>query len=61
MKLTDETFILKILKLIEIKSLEHNAKIVELTVNNKIERYIVDNYSHVVKYFEKKIKPKFLF
>ncbi len=58
MKLTDETFVLKILKLIEIKSLEHNAKLVELTINDKIERYIADHYEEVVKYFEKKHKAK---
>ena len=58
MKLTDETFVLKILKLIEIKSLEHNAKLVELSVNDKIERHILDNYQEVVKYFEKKHKAK---
>ena len=58
MKLTDETFVLKILKLIEIKSLEHNAKLVELTINDKIENHINDNYLDVVKYFEKKYKAK---
>ena len=58
MKLTDETFVLKILKLIEIKSLEHNAKLVELTINDKIENHINDNYLEVVKYFEKKYKAK---
>ena len=57
-KLTDETFVLKILKLIEIKSFEHNAKRVELIVNNKIQRYISDHYEDVVKYFEKKNKAK---
>ncbi len=58
MKLTDETFVLKILKLIEIKSLEHNAKQVELTINDKIKKYITENYDDVVKYFEKKNKAK---
>ena len=58
MKLTDETFVLKILKLIEIKSLEHNAKLVELTINDKIEKHITDHYDKVVKYFEKKYKAK---
>ena len=58
MKLTDETFVLKILKLIEIKSLEHNAKLVELTINNKIQKHITDHYVEVVKYFEKKHKAK---
>ena len=48
----------KILKLIEIKSLENNAKLVELTVNDKIEKHITDHYKEVVKYFEKKYKSK---
>ena len=60
MKLTDETFVLKILKLIEIKSLENKAKIVELTINNKIEKHILDHYEEVVKYFEKKYKAKII-
>ena len=58
MKLTDETFVIKILKLIEIKTLEHNAKLVELVVNDKIEKHINENYQDVVKYFEKKHKAK---
>tara|TARA_B100000123_G_C25673710_1_gene403149 strand:- start:179 stop:1030 length:852 start_codon:yes stop_codon:yes gene_type:complete len=58
MKLTDETFVLKIIKLIEIKSLEHNAKLVELTINQKIEKHIADHYEEAVKYFEKKHKAK---
>ena len=58
MKLTDETFVLKILKLIEIKSLEHGAKLIELTINDKIQKYISDNYQDVVNYFEKKHKAK---
>ena len=49
---------MKILKLIEIKSLEHNAKIIELSVNDKIEKHITDHYNEVVKYFEKKHKAK---
>ena len=58
MKLTDETFVLKILKLIEIKSLENNAKLVELVINDKIEKHIKDHYQEVVRYFEKKNKAK---
>ena len=58
MKLTDETFVLKVLKLIEIKSLEHNAKLVQLTINDKIAKHITDYYQDVVKYFEKKHKAK---
>jgi len=61
MKLTDETFVLKILKLVEIKSLEHNAKIVDLRLNKKIIDHINDNYTEVIKYFEKKNKAKISF
>merc|ERR1711991_663960 len=39
-KLTNESFAQKILKLIEIKSLENNAKIVELSINPKISEFI---------------------
>ena len=42
-------FVLKILKLIEIKSLEHNAKLVDLTINDKLNynqiRAIADSKS----------------
>ncbi len=61
MKLTDETFVLKILKLVEIKSLEHNAKIIDLTTNKKIKDHINNNYTEVIKYFEKKYKAKISF
>ena len=40
------------------KSLEHSAKKIELTVNDKIEKHINDHYEDVVKYFEKKHKAK---
>ena len=58
MKLTDETFVVKLLKMIEIKSLEKNAKLIELTINDKIQNHIVENYEEIIKYFEKKYKAK---
>ena len=57
-KLTNESFALKILKMIEIKTLENNAKIVELQINNKISSFINDNFKEDVNYFEKKNKVK---
>ncbi|MDA9721068.1 Rne/Rng family ribonuclease [Candidatus Pelagibacter sp.] len=57
-KLTDETFVHKILKLIEIRSLELNAKLVDLIVNKKIENYINDHFIEIIKYFQKKNKIK---
>ena len=59
LKLTNETFSLKILKLIEIKTLEINAKIVELFVSEKISEYLNANYIEDIKYFEKKNKINF--
>ena len=52
------TFVLKILKLIEIKSLDHNAKLVELIINDQIEKHINDHYQEIVEYFEIKHKAK---
>ena len=59
LKLTNETFTLKILKLIEIKMLEINAKIVELFVSEKISEYLNANYIEDINYFEKKNKINF--
>ena len=57
-RLTNESFTQKILKLIEIKSLENNAKIVELNINPKISDFIENHFMEDVKYFEKKNKVK---
>ena len=57
-KLTNESFAQKILKLIEIKSLENNAKIVELNINPKISDFIENHFMEDLKYFEKKNKVK---
>ena len=57
-RLTNESFAQKILKLIEIKSLENNAKIVELNINPKISDFIENHFMEDVKYFEKKNKVK---
>ena len=57
-KLNNESFALKILKLVEIKSLEHGAKIVDVKINNKIAEFIENHYKEDVGYFEKKNKIK---
>ncbi len=57
-RLTNESFSLKILKMIEIKSLENNAKIVDLKINTKIAEFIENHFKEDVKYFEKKNKTK---
>ena len=55
-KLTNESFALKILKLIELKSIENKAKIINLQINEKVSLFINDNFSEDIKYFQKKNK-----
>tara|TARA_Y200000002_G_scaffold329061_1_gene292973 strand:- start:111 stop:1874 length:1764 start_codon:yes stop_codon:yes gene_type:complete len=57
-KLTNETFAQKIIKLIEIKSLENGSKIIDLKINNKISEFIENQFLEDLKYFEKKNKIK---
>ena len=45
-KLTNESFTQKILKLIEINSLENGSKVIELKVNNKISEFIQVQFLH---------------
>ena len=57
-KLTNETQASKVVKLIEIKTLETNSKIVEVKVNEKIKNFIEENFSENLNYFKKKNKIK---
>ena len=57
-KLTNESLSLKIIKMIEIKTIENNAKIIEVQINNKISDFIDQNYKNDLSYFEKKNKVK---
>ena len=54
--LTNESFSLKILKLIELKSIILKAKFVELKISEKIKNFIMANFIDDLKYFEKKNK-----
>ncbi len=56
--LTNETFAQKIIKLVEIKSLENGSKIIDLKINNKISDFIENQFIEDLKYFEKKNKIK---
>ncbi len=56
--LTDESFALKILKLIELKSILRKAKFVKLRIAEKVSNFIKDNFLEDLKYFEKKNKIK---
>ncbi len=56
--LTDESFSLKILKIIEVKSIIYKAKNVNLRVCEKISTFMKENFSDDLKYFEKRNKIK---
>ncbi len=60
-KLTNETLALKIIKLIEIKIFENNAKIVDVFINEKILNFIENYFSEDLNYFKKKNKIKINF
>jgi len=57
-KLTDESFVLKLLKILELKSLENKAKIVKVGVNKKVSQFIENYFLKNIEYFEKKNKLK---
>ncbi len=57
-KLTDESFALKILKLVELKAVLNKAKFVDLKVCKKISDFLKENFVEDLTYFEKKNKMK---
>ena len=56
--LTDESFALKILKLVEVKAVLSKAKFVELKICEKISDFMKENFIDDLKYFEDKNKIK---
>jgi len=55
-RLSNETFALKIIKLVELKSIENKSKIIKISVNEKICQFIKENYVDDINYFKKKNK-----
>ena len=56
--INNESFALKILKLIELKSILRKAKFVKLKISEKVSNFIKENFLEDLKYFEKKNKIK---
>ena len=56
--LTDESFALKILKLVEIQSVVNKSKYVELRICQKVSEFMKENFIEDLKYFEEKNKIK---
>ncbi len=57
-KLSEESFGLKILKLVELKSIETKSKNVKIYINEKINNFIQESYLKDINYFQKKNKKK---
>ena len=56
LKLSNETFALKVIKLVELKTLENTAKIIKIHLNDKISNFIKVHYMDDLNYFKKKNK-----
>ena len=56
--LTDESFAMKVLKLVEVKAVLTKAKFVELKICEKISDFMKENFIEDLKYFEDKNKIK---
>ena len=56
--LTDESFSIKVLKIVETKSISNKAKYVELRICEKLSNFMKENFLEDLKYFEKKNKIK---
>ena len=56
--LTTESFALKLLKTVELKSIINKSKNVKITTSEKINNFIKENFYEDIKYFEKKNKIK---
>ena len=56
--LTDESFAMRVLKLVEVKSVLSKAKFVELKICEKISDFMKENFIDDLKYFEEKNKIK---
>ena len=59
-KLTTESYSLKTLKLLELKTIENKAKKILLKINDKIKIFIETNFNENLNYFKKKNKVEII-
>ena len=57
-KLTKESLCLKILKLLELKTLENKAKYIHVKINENIKTFMEENFLDNLEYYKKKNKSK---
>ena len=59
-RLTKESFSLKTLKLLELKTIENKSKIILLKINDNIKSYMEENFTENINYFKKKNKVELI-
>ncbi len=59
-KLTKESFSLKTLKLLELKTIENKSKVILLKINDNIKSYMEENFTDNINYFKKKNKVELI-
>ena len=59
-KLTKESFSLKTLKLLELKTIENKSKKIILRINENIKNFMEENFTENIDYFKKKNKVELL-
>ena len=59
--LTNESFAQKVIKIVEINAVKNKAKIVKITIPEKIKDFLNENFKEDILYIEKKNKIKITF
>ena len=57
-KLTKETYAMKVIKLLELKSIENKAKIIDMKINDSIKTFMEEHLMENLNYFKDKNKLK---
>ena len=56
--LTNESFAQKVIKIVEINAVKNKAKLVKITIPEKIKNFLIENFKEDILYIEKKNKIK---
>ena len=59
--LTNESFAQKVIKIVEINAVKNKAKLVKITIPEKIKNFLNENFEEDILYIEKKNKIKITF
>ena len=59
--LTNESFAQKVIKIVEINAIKNKAKLVKITIPEKIKNFLIENFKEDILYIEKKNKIRLLY